>query len=277
MSFSFVSRIIEIEPGRRARGVYVPPPNLAGIPRWLAAEATGQLAGWVALANNGFRRRMVAALVGVVKMGRDSAPGEPLELEVEVHERERATVTYQGKALAGGRSIAEIGRGVAPMLAMEEFDDPGAVSRRLDLLRGEGVVARSFDDPFTHLRIEPLAPPDSEKFEVGLIIPAEAPFFADHFPRRPVLPATLLTETMVRISLELAPHAVGDDPSRLEARDIRHVKVRAFSPPGQVLAVESRLRSVSDDAADFAVTARAGDKIVATAVVELARRANDER
>ena len=38
MSFSFVSRIIEIEPGRRARGVYVPPPNLAGIPRWLAQK-----------------------------------------------------------------------------------------------------------------------------------------------------------------------------------------------------------------------------------------------
>ena len=111
-------------------------------------------------------------------MGRDSAPGDPLELEVEVHEREKATVTYQGKGLAGGRSIAEIGRGVAPMLAMEEFDDPDAVSRRFDLLCGEGVVDSSFDDPLTRLRIEPLAPPDSEKLEVRLTIP----------PRRRSLP-----------------------------------------------------------------------------------------
>ena len=53
--------------------------------------------------------------------------------------------------------------------------------------------------------------------------------------------------------------------------------MRAFSPPGQVLTVESRLRNVSDDAVDFAVTARSGDKIVATAVVEVGRLASDER
>jgi 3-hydroxymyristoyl/3-hydroxydecanoyl-(acyl carrier protein) dehydratase len=151
------------------------------------------------------------------------------------------------------------------------------VARRFDLLCGKGVVDASFDEPFERLRIEHLAPPDSEKLEVRLTIPAAAPFFVDHFPRRPVLPATLLTETMVRISLELASHAVGDDRSRFEAREVRHVKVRAFSPPGQVLMLETRLRDVSDDAADLAVTVRSEDKVVATAQVALARTRGDER
>src|SRR4026209_2823203 len=47
MGFSFVDRILEIEPGRRARGIYRMPGLWRCVPPWLAAEAIGQLAAWV--------------------------------------------------------------------------------------------------------------------------------------------------------------------------------------------------------------------------------------
>jgi 3-hydroxymyristoyl/3-hydroxydecanoyl-(acyl carrier protein) dehydratase len=277
MSFSFVSRITAIEPGRWARGEFVPPPQLGAVPRWLAAEAAGQLAGWVAMAHCGFRRRLVAAIVGVVKIGRDGRAGETLELEVEVQERERATVTYRGSAHAGGRRVTELGRCVAPMLAMEEFDDAEAVRRRFDVLCAEGIVENTFDDPFERLRVEPLERREPQALEARLVIPTAAPFFSDHFPRRPVLPATLLTEALVRLALAQAHRAVGGDASLLEARSIRHVKVRAFSPPGHVLLLAARVRDVSEQAVDLAVSARSESRVVATAQVEVGRVGSDER
>jgi 3-hydroxymyristoyl/3-hydroxydecanoyl-(acyl carrier protein) dehydratase len=277
MSFSFVSRITEIEPGRRARGVYLAPPDLRAIPRWLAAEATGQLAGWVAMEHTGFRRRLVAAIVGVVKIGAESAAGEALDLEVEVHEREKATVTYHGSARSGDLLITELGRCVAPMLAMEDFDDPHAVRRHFDLLCGNGVADAAFDDPFELIRIEALAPDEGGATEARLSIPGASPFFRDHFPRRPVFPATLLTEALVRIALEAARRALDVDPSKLEARSVRHVKVRAFSPPGQTLLLQAQVREVSEHEVQLAVSARSESKIVATARVEVGRRRSDER
>ena len=49
-AFSFVDRITEYEPGRRARGSYFIPSDIAAFPSCLVAEAVGQLAAWVAMA-----------------------------------------------------------------------------------------------------------------------------------------------------------------------------------------------------------------------------------
>jgi len=43
-AFSFVDRIIDLEPGMRARGTFAVPENLAAFPACLVAEAVGQLA-----------------------------------------------------------------------------------------------------------------------------------------------------------------------------------------------------------------------------------------
>ncbi len=46
-------------------------------------------------------------------------------------------------------------------------------------------------------------------------MPDSAPFYADYFPRRPVLPGTLLLDAQLRLSAELAADlASGRGPSR---------------------------------------------------------------
>ena len=75
-AFSFVDRITEYEPGRRARGRYAVPADIAAFPSCLVAEAVGQLAAWVAMAHIGFRGRPVAALANETRFRADVAPGE---------------------------------------------------------------------------------------------------------------------------------------------------------------------------------------------------------
>jgi 3-hydroxymyristoyl/3-hydroxydecanoyl-(acyl carrier protein) dehydratase len=102
-----------------------------------------------------------------------------------------------------------------------------------------------------------------------MTIPARAPFLADHFPRRPVLPATLLSEAQVRLAIELAARVTNRAPSSLRLRCLRHFKVRAFSGPGQVLVLGARVHEVSDGAVLLAVDAVGDGRTIATARAEV--------
>ncbi len=75
-AFSFVDRIVEYEAGRRARGRYAVPADIAAFPPCLVAEAVGQLAAWVAMAQVGFRGRPVAALANETRFRSGVAPGQ---------------------------------------------------------------------------------------------------------------------------------------------------------------------------------------------------------
>src|SRR5207249_5630088 len=83
-AFSFVDRITELEPGVRGRGTFAVPETLARFPACLVAEAVGQLAAWVAMAQIDFRGRPVAALANETIFHGDVAPGSQLELSVEI-------------------------------------------------------------------------------------------------------------------------------------------------------------------------------------------------
>ena len=83
-AFSFVDRIVLHEPGRRARGRYAVPANIAAFPPCLVAEAVGQLAAWVAMAHCGFRGRPVAALANETRFRSEVTPGSMLDLAVDI-------------------------------------------------------------------------------------------------------------------------------------------------------------------------------------------------
>ena len=83
-AFSFVDRITALESGRRARGRFAIPAALPAFSTGLVAEAVGQLAAWAAMAHAGFRRRPVAALAGEMRIVGEAAPGEIVDLGVEI-------------------------------------------------------------------------------------------------------------------------------------------------------------------------------------------------
>jgi len=138
-AFSFVDRITALEPGRWARGRFAVPAELAEFSTCLVAEAVGQLAAWVAMAQAEFRRRPVAALSGEMRIEREVAPGEILDLEVEIESGDSDTVAFAGWARLADAPVLALSRCVGPMLPQEDFDDPEAVRGDFETLCGPGA------------------------------------------------------------------------------------------------------------------------------------------
>jgi len=261
-AFSFVDRIFAHAPGATVRGRYTIPSRATRFPPSLAAEAVGQLAAWAAMSSLDFRVRPVAGLAGETRFGRPFGPGDTLDLEVDLESATDSDVAYSGRALVGGETALVLEHALGPMLPATDFDD-------IDALRADFLTLTTTGAPSG--RFGGVPPPDLaiDDLETGrrakgtLAIPADAPYFADHFPRKPVYPATLLMDALGL----LATTAAGDGARVTGMQD---VKVRVFMPPGETLAATVDL---ADDqgALTGRVVAKMRGKPAATARVLLER------
>jgi 3-hydroxymyristoyl/3-hydroxydecanoyl-(acyl carrier protein) dehydratase len=266
-AFSFVDRIVGLVPGVRARGHFAIPPDVAAFPSCLMAEAVGQLAAWVAMAQIEFRGRPVAALAMETRFLHGAGPGQRLDLAVDVEHCDDEAVAYHGHAEIDGRRVIELQDCLGPMLPVAEFDDPVAMAARFALLCGEGAPPGRFHGVELP-QVERTGGARGEFATGTLRVPHEAPFFRDHFPRRAVFPATLLLDAQIGLALAVARESGRwPDAATLAPVKMTNVKVRAFTPPGQVLALTARVRPDDGAATTFQLTAEADGKTVATARV----------
>jgi 3-hydroxymyristoyl/3-hydroxydecanoyl-(acyl carrier protein) dehydratase len=271
-AFSFVDRITRLTPGVRAHGQFAVPAGLPAFPPCLVAEAVGQLAAWVAMARIEFRGRPVAALASETRFHGDVAPGTVLGLVVEIDSCDDAAVAYAGRATSGETLAIELVDCLGPMLPVEEFDSPEELAARFELLCGAGAPPGRFHGVPMPKVVRGAGVP-GESLAAVLYVPAAAPFFADHFPRRPVFPATLLLDAQIGLALQLAAEAP-DQPAGTQPAPVRmtHVKLRSFIAPGAVLALDAHRVSTGAGAGRIMLSARADDKMVATARLEYVPR-----
>ena len=268
-AFSFVDRITAFTPAKRAQGYFHVPAAVGAFPSCLVAEAVGQLAAWVSLEHIDYRGRPVAALAGETRFLGSVAPGDSLHLKVEIDDVDDHAVSYRGWADVNGKRVIELNDCLGPMLPAADFDAPEALRARFALLCGEGAPADRFKgvDP---LVAEPIEHLPGKSMSATLKIPTAAPFFADHFPRRPVFPATLLLDAQIGLATALAREVnaargwSAPVPSRMT-----HVKMRAFIVPGQEVDTEAELMDADDRKTRIALRAGGGGgKPFATARVE---------
>jgi 3-hydroxymyristoyl/3-hydroxydecanoyl-(acyl carrier protein) dehydratase len=102
-------------------------------------------------------------------------------------------------------------------------------------------------------------------------VPVSAPFFSDHFPRRPVFPATLLLDAQIRQAVRLAGETLHPG-QRLRPARVADVKMRSFILPGHAVEIETAIRSTTDGAAELTLAAMVGGKRVATGRMEVVSR-----
>jgi len=265
-AFSFVDRITRFEPGVAARGSFAVPADVPAFPACLVAEAVGQLAAWTAMDALGFRGRPVAALATETVFHRDVAPGSRLDLSVEVESCDDEAIAYGGRAEVDGVAVIELKHCLGPMLPVADFDAPEALRERLRLLRGDGAPAGRFRG----VALPELAQLEGETGRSAralLQVPMAAPFFADHFPRRPVFPATLLLDSQIRLALDLARAAIGS--AALVPRRMTHVKMRSFIAPGSEVTLDAQLTAPSDFGDAVRLSASIDGRTVATARLNL--------
>ncbi len=273
-AFSFVDRITEVAPGTRARGTFHVPSRVLEFPSALVAEAVGQLAAWASMAHLGFRLRPVAGLAQETRFLCPVKPGDLLELKTDIENCTDDDVAYSGSATVGGDPVIALEQCLGPMLPAEEFDEPDALRRDYEVLCGSGAP----NDRFTGLprfELERTESVPGERMKARLRVPTAAAFFQDHFPRRPVFPATLLLDCQIRLALDLAREtAAASEGSQLTASRILDVKIRSFISPGQVLELSAEKVPAKDNEYAAKLSARANGKPVATARLEIVARKN---
>ena len=100
-------------------------------------------------------------------------------------------------------------------------------------------------------------------------IQVEEPFFAGHFPDRPIMPGVLICEAVFQSSSILmskrAGTTSGDEHIPLITR-ISNVKLKRVVLPGDLMEVEVKLKEVVGQAAYMAGKVRVGEKIALTVV-----------
>jgi 3-hydroxymyristoyl/3-hydroxydecanoyl-(acyl carrier protein) dehydratase len=268
-AFSFVDRITSVEPGVRIRGEYLIPSALNEFSSSLAAEAVGQLAAWAAMAKMDFARRPVAGLAGEFELLHPVQPGQRLELTADLETVDDGAAAYGGTVLVDGVLAIRLTHCVGPMLAVEDFDDPAALRARFGVLCNGGATPGGFGG----LPAFPLARTGGETGQsvtATLHVPTQANFFADHFPRRPVYPGTLLMNASLDLAALLAKELdVPRTGTSWVLRSVSDVKLRAFTPPGEVLEIEARLHQLSPEAANVKVEIRKSKRVVGGARVRL--------
>ena len=230
-AFSFVDRITLIDGVARVRGLYTIPASASRFPVSLVAEAIGQLAAWVAMSTVDFRLRPVAALAGDTRIHSLPRPGDTLELQVDIESCDEEAITYRGRALVDGRLVLELMDTLGSMLDIAEFDAPAALRADFQVLRGTGRAPGAFGG-VPAPALADLSHEVARRLECRLDVPQSAPFFDDHFPLRPVFPATLMLDAQLQLAQRIATESSGG-PVRVTR--ITNVKVRAFTAPGASL------------------------------------------
>lgn len=241
-AYSFVDRIASLEAGKRGRARYLVPAHVPRFSSCLGIEAAGQLAAWVTMAALDFRLRPVAGVAADVRFGVPARPGGTLDLSAEIHKYDEEAVDFSASAHLDGQLVVEIGHSVGPMLPSDEFDSVDAIRERFALITSpSGAPGRAFGGVPEH-DLETLELVPGERIRSLLRVPHGAAFFADHFPRRPVFPGTLLLDAQIHASLQAAAGASHwPAGARLVATSVPEMKLRAFIAPGEEIELRSEL------------------------------------
>jgi 3-hydroxymyristoyl/3-hydroxydecanoyl-(acyl carrier protein) dehydratase len=270
MGFLFVDSIDQIKSGKSARGRFKIPAG-ALIPPNLLAEGVGQLAGWIAMEHCDFLARPVAGIVGQCVIETQPPSGDEVELEVEAGTCDSDAIEYRGSAMIEGHTIVRLSECVGPMLPMEEFDDPLRVAKRFELLRCGRQQTELTAELLASTALEPKLVRVDQGARAVLEVPESSAIYAEHFPRKPVLPGTLLLDAQMRLGLSLVARGAGPKAGANGPRmvSIRNLKIRSFLSPGTTVELGARLMPGRGLQQIIALSATLQGKSVAAASMEI--------
>lgn len=258
MRFLFVDRILQLSPGKVVRGIKHITRDDAylcldehGRPCFipsLIGEALGQLAAWNVMVSNDFTRRPVAGIASSARLFRQVFVGETLLLESFIDCLDESAVQYHSIARVADEIVFTIDGALGPLLAMDDFIDEVEVRRQFTEIDRPGewpVTFPAADYPCARL-LTPAPTPVVPLFfdrilhsEPGVQLCAEkritraAPYFPDHFPKKPVLPLTVLLECKLNLAKEFIAQA--NFATAYQVSEFRKIKMNGFVSPGDVV------------------------------------------
>lgn len=269
MNFLFVDRILSLEPGKRTVGLkHITPRDnyltqgTSGQPVLLTAilgETLGQLCAWNVIHRYDFKLRPVAGVVDQVTIYDEAVVGDTVLLESVIDRLDEQAVYYHSVATVRGKKIFTIDQALGPMLPMDTFNDPEEVKAQFKLLHRPGEFT-DLPAPEMNCHLDTAGLPVQEDYDhlllwergVSLVaqknVSLQAPYFVDHFPRKPVLPMTILLSCKLALAKRFLDDMLGPQVSaQFKPHQIRRIKMNEFVSPGESVVTTLKLKSQTSE------------------------------
>jgi len=284
MSFLFVDRILENTPGQHIVGLKFVTSNDAYLigskdgPIFmpsLIGETLGQLAAWSVIDAANYEYRPVAGVASDVEISGHAKIGDVIHLESWIDRWDTQAVEYHSIARVNDHVIFTITNALGPMLPLTDFSDPEVVRREFAKINRPGKYSplpitdetliwtasrlsgsyAAFDhilewEPGTHAKAVKL-------------VSLSAPFFPDHFARKPVLPLTILLQAKTELAQNLLM-ASRDETWRLKR--FEKVKMNGFVQPGDALMCQAVVKNQTESEAQVLFTSTVDEQRVCVAL-----------
>jgi len=251
--FHFVDQILELDPGRHALGikrvrsdeifVRLNVDGKATLLSCILGEALGQLGAWSVMAAKGFTVRPVAGIVGEVAIIGEATAGDSVLLDTTIDSVTDDAVFYHATASVDGSTVLRLENTLGPLLPMEQFNDPKEVRDRFARIchsgdsTGASETRESTAAPFDLSFDEILSFESCKEATAVRTLSGSEAFLRDHFPRKPVLPLSLLLESLLQLGQKL----LEDSGSLYVPTGAQKVKMSRFVEPGNSLVVKVRV------------------------------------
>lgn len=292
MSFLFVDNIIELTPGKHATGIKHVTPSERYLTKDqqgklvlmapVIGEALGQLTGWCIMKAVNFAKRPIAGIVNKVNIYGDAYLGDTIHLETFVDRLDDEAVAYHSVASVAGKEIFVIESALGPMLPMAEFIDEDTVKRQFSQICrtdnsfsiAKGQVYLNADtvpicrDAFYDQIIEWNA---NGRVIVQKKVSITAPYLIQHFPRKPVLPLTILLICNLDLAYKyLSQHLTPEELQAFNVRRLLRVKMNKFVQPGSTLTTTMVVKQPDKQRYRFRFQSKLGQTKVCITEIEFA-------
>lgn len=202
----------------------------------LVGEALGQLAALNVMATLDFAKRPVAGIASKVNIYKPVYLGDKIFLEAFIDTLDNDCVQYHAKAQVDNVLVFEIDNALGPLLPMEDFVDKTSIIEYYHSMYTAPNLCTKEDSSNLpcDLFFSPFFDYDTFTFDslnahISGTIPANLICFKDHFPKKPVLPMTLLIANIIDVTTYMLLQAYPEKKFTLDS--IRKIKMNQFISP----------------------------------------------
>jgi 3-hydroxyacyl-[acyl-carrier-protein] dehydratase len=281
MSFLLVDRLLEVVPGERAVGlknVSISEPGLVQmvpgcpvLPQAHTAEAIAHCISWLVIVSLDFGAKPIAVTTQEMLFDGWARPGDQIRLEATIHSLKEDSALCSGRAVLGEQVLATMKNGICAFVPIGALEDEVLVRTRYRFLSGEEPDADAVwaDEglegrwplvagqlwPYPYVDRVVAWEPGKRLVAAKAVTHSDA-MLKDHFPKRPVLPGTVMAEALGQAGLCLIerglPGSEGYPPKARLVR-VKKARFRQFLHPGDLLIMEAEVRRWEEDEAELAL------------------------
>jgi 3-hydroxymyristoyl/3-hydroxydecanoyl-(acyl carrier protein) dehydratase len=292
MRFLFVDQITALSPGQNTKGIkhitrddYYLRQDKTGawsfVPS-LVGETLGQLAAWNVMMSHDFKLRPVAGIAASATFYRPAYVGETLCLEAHIDVIDESAVQYHGDVHVKGELVFRLEGALGPLLPMNDFIDEAVVRQQFtEIYRPRDAIEH---EDYSHDQLlhdaSPITYTPKMTFDRVVLrqegvswtaikhVTRAAIYFEDHFPKKPVLPMTVLLECFVNLADAFVTSLSRDGV--YVCQKVRRIKMSDFISPGDTVVGSIALKHDTSDEIVFLGRAEVAGKRVGVLEITMA-------